>query len=86
MPNHSILINTARGGIVDEESLCDKLTTCQIKAAAFDVFAAEPYTNKKLLSLSNFYATPHIGGSSVESIQAMGLAAISGIATAKPVL
>jgi D-3-phosphoglycerate dehydrogenase len=86
MSPQAILINTARGGIVDEASLLEKLQNKKIRAAGFDVFESEPFSNMELLTLPNFYSTPHIGGSSVESIEAMGMAAISGLLTAKPVL
>ena len=51
----------------------------RIAAAAFDVFAIEPPEDKELLSLPNFLATPHIGGSAEEVILAMGRAAINGL-------
>ena len=86
MPAHSILINTARGGLVDEDSLFEKLTHKKILAAGFDVFLKEPCSKTELLSLPHFYSTPHIGGSSIESIQAMGLAAIEGLSEAKLIL
>lgn len=85
MPAHSILINTARGGLVDEKVLLEKLKGNKILAAGFDVFLKEPFTDLELLSMPNFYSTPHIGGSSVESVQAMGLAAINGLGCARPI-
>jgi phosphoglycerate dehydrogenase-like enzyme len=75
----SVLINTARGGLVDEKVLYQKLKNEEIAGAAFDVFEYEPPVNSKLLELNNFLATPHIGGSSQESILAMGRAAIHGL-------
>ena len=75
----SILINTCRGGIVDEEALKETLSEGRIAAACFDVFAAEPPTDTALLSLPNFLATPHIGGSAEEARLAMGRAAIRGL-------
>ena len=75
----AILINAARGGLVDEEKLKILLLQNRIAAAAFDVFAVEPPEDKELLSLKNFLVTPHIGGSSEEAILAMGRAAIDGL-------
>lgn len=79
MKSSSILINLARGGLVDEVALKDKLMQGMLAGAAFDVFAQEPPEDIELISLPNFYATPHIGGSSKEAILAMGIAAINGL-------
>jgi len=75
----TVLLNAARGGLIDEVALKRMLQNKQLAAAAFDVFAVEPPMDQELLSLPNFLATPHIGGSSHEAILAMGRAAISGL-------
>ena len=75
----AILINTARGGIVDEAALKRMLQEGRLAGAAFDVFATEPPEDLDLLRLPNFLATPHIGGSAEEAILAMGRAAIRGL-------
>jgi D-3-phosphoglycerate dehydrogenase len=75
----TLLLNTARGGLVDETALKRMLQDKRLAAAAFDVFSVEPPLDQELLSLPNFLATPHIGGSSHEAILAMGRAAISGL-------
>lgn len=75
----SILINAARGGLVDEMALKTVLLEKRIAAAAFDVFRVEPPKDRELLCLQNFLVTPHIGGSAEEAIIAMGLAAIDGL-------
>lgn len=75
----SILINAARGGLVDEAALKIMLLEKRLAAAAFDVFAVEPPQDLELLALSNFFVTPHIGGSAEEAILAMGRAAIDGL-------
>lgn len=79
MKPSAILINTARGNLVDEIALYELLKIKKIAAAAFDVFANEPPVDRNLLGLANFFATPHIGGSTEEAILAMGLAAINGL-------
>jgi phosphoglycerate dehydrogenase-like enzyme len=83
MKANAILINTARGGLVDENALKTALINNKLAGAAFDVFATEPPQDLELLTLSNFFATPHIGGTTQESILAMGLAAIEGLEQAK---
>ncbi len=75
----AVLINTARGGLVDEVVLKQMLQNNRLAAAAFDVFAQEPPQDTELLSLPNFLATPHIGGSAHEAVLAMGRAAIDGL-------
>jgi len=72
----AVLINTARGGLVDEIELKAVLQDGTLAGAAFDVFTTEPPEDEELLALPNFLATPHIGGSASEAIVAMGRAAI----------
>ncbi len=80
----AVLINTARGQLVDEDALKRLLRAGRLAGAAFDVFAIEPPQDIELLNLSNFLATPHIGGSTEEAILAMGRAAIGGLDRAGP--
>lgn len=75
----AVLINTARGGLVDEAALGTMLREKRLSGAAFDVFAVEPPGDSTLLGLDNFLCTPHIGGSAEEAILAMGRAAIDGL-------
>lgn len=77
----AVLINAARGGLVDEVALKQMLRDKRLAAAAFDVFAVEPPQDQELLSLPNFLVTPHIGGSAHEAILAMGRAAVEGLDT-----
>lgn len=79
----AVLINTARGGIVDEAALATALREGRLAAAAFDVFSPEPPVDRQLIELPNFIATGHIGGSSAEAVLAMGRAAIEGLFAAR---
>jgi D-3-phosphoglycerate dehydrogenase len=75
----AFLINTARGGIVDEQAVSQALATGALGGAAFDVFAVEPPLDLELLRRPTFIGTPHIGGGTVEAVLAMGRAAIQGL-------
>ena len=74
-----VLINTARGGIVDEQALFERLSAGELAVACADVFENEPAFDSPLLQLANFFGTPHIGGSAAEARLAMGRIAIKGI-------
>lgn len=62
-----ILINCARGGVVDEHALLKYLNSGKIRAAALDVYAIEPPTFKELVNHPNVVCTPHIGASTKEA-------------------
>ena len=78
----AVLINTARGGIVDEAALYAALVEKRLAAAALDVHAVEPPADRRLARLPNVLATPHMAASSEEARLAMGRAAIEGLETA----
>jgi D-3-phosphoglycerate dehydrogenase len=69
------LINTARGGLVDEAALNDALVAKKLAGAACDVFAQEPPDAGGLVSLDNFIAAPHIGSATAQTTLRMGLMA-----------
>jgi D-3-phosphoglycerate dehydrogenase len=79
MKPSAYIINTSRGGIVDEYALKSLLKNSRIAGAAFDVFLEVPPKDIEMLSLPNFLSTPHIGGSAMEAILNMGRAAIAGL-------
>ncbi len=79
MKSSAILINHSRGGLLDELELKSMLINGRLAGAALDVFSQEPPEDQKLINLSNFLVTPHIGGSSEEAVLAMGRSAILGL-------
>jgi D-3-phosphoglycerate dehydrogenase len=76
MKDGVIIINAARGGIIDEEALYEALVSGKVYAAGLDVFEVEPPTDElrqKLLALPNVVATPHIGASTFEAQERVGM-------------
>jgi len=67
MKNTARIINTARGGVIDEEALYSSLKAGNLAGAALDVFEVEPATGNKLITLPNFIATPHMGAQTKEA-------------------
>lgn len=66
------LVNTARGGVIDENALCDALDSGKVAAAALDVFTEEPSKNERLYTHSKISLTPHIGASTAEAQERIG--------------
>ena len=83
LKSNAILINLARGGLIDEDVLKKMVLEKRIAGAALDVFEIEPPIDKELLTMDNVLITPHIGGSTEEAILAMGVAAIDCLDNAK---
>jgi phosphoglycerate dehydrogenase-like enzyme len=71
MGSHTILVNTSRGGLVEEHALTDALAAGRLRGAALDVFEDEPPPSQKLRQLHNVVLSPHIAGLSDASIAVM---------------
>ena len=79
MQADAYLINTSRGAAVNPSALHKALVSGEISGAALDVFCSEPPDDMAFLELPNLMVTPHIGGNSVEAVEAMGQAAIDNL-------
>ena len=79
MPQHAILLNTARGDIVDEAALLTALQSGSIAGAGLDVYEAEPRVPVELQKLPNIVLLPHMGSSSQETRHAMGMCAVKNL-------
>ncbi len=79
MPDHALLINTARGAVVDEAALAEALHSKKIGGAGLDVFEDEPDVHPDLLSAPNCVLTPHIASATHETREAIGMLAANAI-------
>lgn len=79
MQPHAILINTARGDVVDEAALVDALESGRIGGAGLDVFAGEPHLSQRLRDAPRTVLLPHLGSATLETREAMGLRALANL-------
>ena len=85
MKKSVFLINTARGGIINEDDLKWALENNEIAGAALDVFNVEPPEDSELMKFPNLITTPHTAGNSYEAVIAMGMAAIDHLVSYKKI-
>lgn len=69
-----VIVNCARGGVVDEEALYEALKSGQVAMAALDVYESEPIKDYKLFTLPNVIGTPHVGAQTKEGQERAGVA------------
>lgn len=79
MKNNAIVLNTARGGLIDEEALYDALKNNRIYGAGIDVFEQEPPANRKLFELDNIIISSHCAASTYEAVDKMGAMAVENL-------
>lgn len=79
LPDGAIVVNTARGDMVEDAALIAALTSGKLRAAGLDVFAGEPNLDPAYLTLPNAYLLPHLGSATIETRDRMGFMALDNI-------
>jgi lactate dehydrogenase-like 2-hydroxyacid dehydrogenase len=81
LPDGAIVLNTARGLVVDDDALIAALKSGKLAAAGLDVFDGEPRIHPGYAALGNAYLLPHLGSATVETRTAMGFRALDNLDT-----
>jgi lactate dehydrogenase-like 2-hydroxyacid dehydrogenase len=79
LPDGAAIVNTARGGLVEDDALIAALESGKLSAAGLDVYANEPNLDKRYLGMENVFLLPHLGSATVETRTAMGMLAIDSV-------
>ena len=79
LPDGAVLVNTARGALVDEDALINALESGKLSAAGLDCFVNEPVGNPKFSNHQNIFMMPHIGSATVATRDAMGFRALDNL-------
>jgi lactate dehydrogenase-like 2-hydroxyacid dehydrogenase len=79
LPDRAIVVNTARGPLVDDEALIAALKSGKLAAAGLDVFTGEPKINPGYRELANTFLLPHLGSATIETRNAMGFKALDNL-------
>jgi lactate dehydrogenase-like 2-hydroxyacid dehydrogenase len=79
LPEHTIIVNSARGGLIKDDDLIEALKSGRVAAAGLDVYEGEPKLNPGYAELKNTFLLPHIGTATIESRTNMGMVALDNI-------
>ena len=79
LPRDAVVVNTARGDLVDDDALIAALRSGRIAAAGLDVYAGEPALDPRYLGIENAFLMPHLGTATREARRAMTLAVLEDI-------
>lgn len=79
LPQGAIVVNTARGGLINDDDLIEALKVGRVAAAGLDVYEGEPKLNPAYIELKNTFLLPHIGSGTIESRISMGMTALENI-------
>ncbi|MEK9671072.1 MAG: D-glycerate dehydrogenase [Rhodospirillaceae bacterium] len=79
LPDGAVLVNAARGAVIDDDALVDALKSGKLYAAGIDTFNDEPNVDKRLIKLNNTFLLPHIGSANKETRDAMGFRALDNL-------
>ncbi len=77
MKDGVVIVNCARGGVVDEEALIEALNSGKVRAAGIDVYVGEPNPRRDLIDHPRVYCTPHIGAATIEAQDRVGMEVVS---------
>ena len=79
LPKGAVIVNTARGGLIDENALLEAIISGQISAAGLDCFQVEPGGNPNFAKYKNIFMLPHIGSATSKTRDAMGFRALDNL-------
>lgn len=79
LPDGAILVNAARGAIIDDDALVEALASRKLRAAGIDAYNHEPQVDPRIVKLANTFLMPHIGSATAETRDAMGYRALDNL-------
>ncbi len=79
LPDGAVVVNTARGDIIDDNALIEALESGKLAAAGLDVFTGEPNIDPRYRALDNVFLLPHLGSATLETREAMGMRAVDNL-------